>query len=369
MAFDPQREDYQRLGLRFARTLDGVDPTGATHAFASFGLRFQQNRDSLPQTDEDRAFHLVTLATADIDYRLPFVDEREGSSIVEHGHQLLQEALALDPCCYDAARMQAASENASFDAYYDYLSGRADEVRAHCLEARDKALAAPDSEERRHLAAELALAPYLRWLASEAEEALICGRNREALRICAQALELDPRDTADVRFTEALAYGKLEDAAGLDRAADRRQPYGRRRPADDAWTQLARIALAYKSHDLPAARDLLASLIGSYPGAGESLIRQVELPDGVFARLAVLPYSEDELILALSEGTVLLQEGRDQRGTGALSAWVARETSALAPKAASTVMAERASGNATGGHAGGWQPPDAGTTPRGGDRA
>ena len=40
MAFDPQREDYQRLGLRFARTLDGGDATAAAHAFSSFGLRF-----------------------------------------------------------------------------------------------------------------------------------------------------------------------------------------------------------------------------------------------------------------------------------------------------------------------------------------
>lgn len=363
MAFDPQREDYQRLGLRFARTLDGGDATAAAHAFSSFGLRFQQDRDSLPQTDEDRAFHLVTLAAADIDYRLPFADEREAEKLVAHGHQLLKEALALDAGCFDAARMQAASEKPSFDGYLAYLVEGEPEVRARCLAERDRALEGPDSPERARLAADLACAPYLRWLAAEAEEALICGRNREALRVCREALELDPHDQADVRFTETLALAKLEDEAGLDAACARRQPHGRRTPADDAWTRLARLALAYKAHEMDRARDELRGLVETYPNAAESLIRQAELPDGVFARLCVLPYSEDELILALSEGTVLLQEGRDPRGAGALSAWVARETSKLAPRASSAVMRERMAESAAG--ADGWQGPDA-NLPRGG---
>ncbi|MBQ1839823.1 MAG: hypothetical protein II128_00615, partial [Atopobiaceae bacterium] len=54
-------------------------------------------------------------------------------------------------------------------------------------------------------------------------------------------------------------------------------------------------------------------------------------PDGVFARLAVAPFSEDELILAISEGTVLLQEGRDDAGRGVLGTWIVRQTG-LAPQ-------------------------------------
>jgi hypothetical protein len=49
-----------------------------------------------------------------------------------------------------------------------------------------------------------------------------------------------------------------------------------------------------------------------------------ELPDGVFSRLAVPPFSEDELILAVSEATVLFQEGRDQEGRGSFGSWAAR---------------------------------------------
>ena len=56
----------------------------------------------------------------------------------------------------------------------------------------------------------------------------------------------------------------------------------------------------------------MARLVTLYPHAGETLMRQDEYPDGVFARLAVQPSSEDELIIAVSEATVLLQEGLEE---------------------------------------------------------
>ena len=45
------------------------------------------------------------------------------------------------------------------------------------------------------------------------------------------------------------------------------------------------------------------------------------------------PYSEDELILAVSEATVLLQEGDDKSGRGVLGSWIARTTAKLHPEA------------------------------------
>ena len=71
MAHDPRREDYQRLSLRFAEELDKGDPADAARAFASFGRRFAQDRDGLPQTDADRAFPLVAMASDVVDRRLP----------------------------------------------------------------------------------------------------------------------------------------------------------------------------------------------------------------------------------------------------------------------------------------------------------
>ena len=97
---------------------------------------------------------------------------------------------------------------------------------------------------------------------------------------------------------------------------------------------LARAALAHKRCDLLAARDLLEELLVAYPNGAQALVRQVELPDGEFARLRVNPYSEDELILAISEGIVLLQEGNDRAGRGALGSWVAGEVSRISPDAA-----------------------------------
>ncbi len=347
MAFDPQREDYQRLGLRFARSLSHKDAAQATREFTTFGRRFAQDRDSLPQSDSDRAFHLVVLASKRIDYELPFVDEQRARQIIEDGHRILDEAISLDPYCYDAIRMKSAATNPSFDAFLTFLNERSDEVRDHCEEQR-KAIPADEPSERAHLMADIAMRPYLRWVATQAEEALICGRNREALRLAYKALELDPSDMADVRFTAALAYAKLEDESGLQELIALRKMAKRARPSDDAWTLLALMALAFKRHDMEGAGAYLDAILESYPHAAEALIRQNELPEGVFARLAVAPYSEDEIILALSEATVLLQEGIDLQGRGVLSTWLMQEAARKRPQAMLSVLAQQANESQSG---------------------
>ena len=342
MAFDPQREDYQRLGLRFARSLDAKSPTEATRAFATFGRRFARERDSLPQSDGDRAFRLVAMAAKLIDYELPFASDTEAESLIARGHQLLDEALSLDPRCFDARRMKAAADCPSFEAFSAYLAEEAEEVRRTCTEERTRALSGDETDERCALAADIAMRPYLRWVATQAEQALICGRNRKALRLAQVALEADPRDAADVRFTATYAYSKLEDEQGLDALLSGAGAMRRLRPGNDAWSLLARVALAHKRHDLHAARERLHDLMRGYPHAAEALIRQIELPDGVFARLAVHPYSEDELILALSEGTVLLQEGRDPEGRGILGSWVSQEAAKTLPQSVLRMLADQA---------------------------
>ncbi len=364
MAFDPQREDYQRLALRYAATLDATDPASANRAFANFGRRFAQDRDSLPQSDGDRAFHLVAVATQVIDYQLPFSDDTHALQLIDRGHKVLDEALALDPDCFDARRMQAAASTHSFEDFYVYLAEGAEEVRRRCSEERDQS-ARTHAGERAQLAATIAMRPYHRWQAARAEQALICGRNREAIAISQELLSLDPDDAADVRFTCALAYAKLEDEASLDALA--KGPYSRaRRAADDGWMRLSRIAIAHRAHRMDEARRHLRAVAGTYPYGAETLIRQSELPDGVFARLAAMPYSEDELILAVSEGTVLLQEGRDSAGRGVLGSWIANELSAMYPNAAANVMHELNEMNrGRGGMAGGDASNDLGEGGRG----
>ena len=333
MAFDPKREDYQRLALRFAHELDAGDPMIAARSFASFGRRFAQDRDSLPQSDSDRAFHLVTLATDLIDYQLPFASDEQATSIVSRGREFLEEAIALDPDCHDAVRMLFSPSEAAFDSRYLFLREHEEEVEASCA-AEAESAANEAGSERAELAVTLATRPYLRWLASMAELALICGRNLETVRLCEKLFAIDPHDTADARYTLALAYAKLEDDQGYDALMARYPQLSPSRPPDDGWALLARLALAHKRNDLDEARRILALIVKIYPGCEYALVRQSELPDGAFARILVTPYSEDEMIVAISESTVLLQEGNDFEGRGVLGSWVSREATKLDPEAA-----------------------------------
>ncbi len=338
MSFDPQREDYQRLGLRFAREFKSSSGESVTHAFSAFGRRFAQDRDSLPQTDEDRAFRLVVKATQRIDYELPFATEERAVKIIEDGHRFLDEAIALDAHCYDAIRMKAAASNPSFDEFLAFLNDNAEEVRAYCESRRD-AVDKSEPSERVSLASNIAMRPYFRWVAAQAEQALICGRNLECLRHAQHGLEIDPSDGADVRFTAAYAYAKLEDGDGLESFVEKTRPLRRSRPTEDGWTLMARLAIAYKEMDYDKQLHWLHEIFKCYPYASQTLIRQNELADGVFSRLAVAPYSEDELILAVSEGAVLLQEGVDPSNRGTMGAWVAEETAHEYPEALLSLIA------------------------------
>lgn len=332
MAHDPRKEDYQRLALRYALELDDGDPAGASRAFMGFGQRFARDRDSLPQTDSDRAFHLVVRATKLIDYELPFATDESAKKLIQRARDLLEEAVTLDAHCYDAIRMLQASQAPSMSQHYRYLAEHEAEVRDYChKQADDYFIELHD--ERNELAQSIAIRPWLRWQAAMAEEALICGHNHDAARICRETLQADPSDISDVRFTLAYALAKLEDADGFDELlAHYPTPAGRNSP--DAWLLVSRLAFAHKCCDFDRARSVLDELISSYAGAATVLIRQNEIADGAFARLRVAPYSEDELVLALSEGVVLLQEGADYSGRGVLGNWVAQQVAASHPEAA-----------------------------------
>jgi len=313
--------------LRFSQSVGGLSPDRAAREFASFRTRFARNRDSLPQTDEDRAFHLVAEAAQIVDRQLPFVPEKDVQDLVVRAHRLLDEALSLDPTSADALRMQAASSHGPFDEYYGFLSAHLDEVRTRCEERLTALDHAQDTErpvpaERRDLERMLVMSPYLRWRATLSSRALICGRNREALAHALALLELDPTDQADVRFTAALACAKLEDAQQLERITSRERAIRRTGGLDDAWTLLSRCGLAYKERRLGRARRVLARLASAYPHAAVELMLQREFPEGVFARFAAAPHSQEELATAISEATVLLREGRDRSGRGSFGRWV-----------------------------------------------
>ena len=326
MAFDPQQEDYERMVLRFYQSMSADEAKSASRRFASFGDRFAHRRDTLPQTDTDRAFHLVSEAAILIDYRLPFAAESAANSLIQKAQKELSEALTLDPGSTDASRMMEAAELSSYEGYFRYLADNEQKALDEADRARARLVRDGAPEEEQQLAQHLAYAPYLRWLAAEAGRALVCGHYRFCLEVAGRALALDPQDEAGVLDTAAYAYAKLEDDEGFAALNRRMAEAGR---AESVWTRMAALSLAFSTHDLDRSRDILREILASYPEADDILVAQHELPDGVYARLAVEPGSEDELILAVSEGAILLQEGRDSAERGTLSTWVSQEVPRL----------------------------------------
>ena len=299
MAFDAQVEDWQRMGMRLARTLDAGDPFGSVRAAVSFGHRYASDRDSLPQTNSERAFRLVAQATELIDYELPFAEPARADRIITEARGMLEQARTLDPHCHDAARMIAAQDRPSFDEFYHYLTEGDAAVRAGCERARD-AVNLPDPQACR-LARDLAFLPYLRWLATEASRALICGRYRKAIEHATELARLDENGIADADLTLAIAHTKLEDQAALDELAARGGG-----PMGNAWLALATLAMAYKRRDMSAATQVTSQIIAKWPHAALTLELQDELPDGVFSRIVV----ERVRVLDRAAGGPRLQRAR-----------------------------------------------------------
>ncbi len=177
--------------------------------------------------------------------------------------------------------------------------------------------------------------PYLRWLAALASRALISGRYRMSLEAANRSLDFAPNDPAGVRHTAMLAMAKLEyPAEELKRFRSAHSvPYLtntplRRRPKDaerdlDPWTLIALMSAAWRELDYEGAEHYLRILARSCPHAAEALYFQTEFPDGVYARVNVGVGSTDELVLALSEATPVLQEGLGAPDNASFAAWVA----------------------------------------------
>lgn len=325
MAFDPVQEDYEHMVLRFCQSQASSSISEAAQKLQDFGTRYAKERDSLPQRDSDRAFHLVSEAALIIDYRLPFAADNAVNDLVTKAQKLLSEALVLDPGNLDAKRMLAAAQSNTFEGYYRYLLEHEAEAKATSEKMAEEAKIAT-SEEERSLICRLALAPYLRWIAAEADRALICGHYRQSVEFAKTAIRLDPSDEAGAHLTAAYALAKLEDANGFTDLLEYVQHESLPR---SAWLDIANFSIDFRLGFIDEARVGLRHILERYPEADTILIQQRELPDGVYSRLPVETGSEDELILAVSEAAVLLQEGRDSQERGTLASWIASEVPAL----------------------------------------
>ena len=320
MAFDPIQEDCLRLILGSMKREHVYPLENGPYVNSRIKL-FHENPDALIANDADRAFHLIARATEQLDYQLPFVlDDAEADTMTEAVEALLEEASSLDPDNWDARRMLAAVRLPSVDEYYRYLDEHADEVFSSYAAAVE---GASDAYAREY-ASDLARRPYLRWMAALASKALIAGHYTRALEAAERSLSIAPDDPADIRLTAMYAAAKLERGADeidrLDAPATFMFPG---RPGMRAWGILARIALAYKGLDMQAADRAVDELFEAYAGTAYVLYNQTEFPDGTFARVNVQPGSDDELALAVSEATPLLQEGAGAPDSASLAAWLA----------------------------------------------
>lgn len=332
MAFDPIQEDCHRLILASMRRT-GTPLTDSAHIGRCMDT-YQNEPAKLIASDRDRSFHLVARAAETIDYRIPFLEsDTEADRAAEEAENQLSEALELDRGNWDAQRMLAALDAATNDEYLDYLLAHRDEVER---DMRD-GCSATDNPYDREFSLDLARRPFLRWLAAISARALITGRYRMALDAAEESLAFAANDPADVRLTAMLALSKLECApselkrfrqrhavAFLDLAS---APLRRRNhtaeKAVDAWSALAAMNLAYRALDFDGATRQLRLLLRAYPLAAEVLYHQAELPEGIYARANAMPGSTDELVLAVSEATPLLQEGIGSPTSACFAAWIA----------------------------------------------
>lgn len=360
MAFDPVQEDCLRLILARMRR-ERVLPLENAPFIERCMDQFREDPSPLIESDRDRSFHLTARASEAADYAVPKLsDEADIQRQEDAAAGYLREAVELDPGNWDARRMLAELDAESNDAFLTYLLDTRDEV------ARDTArsIVGADDPYAREFARDLAHRPYLRWLAAISSRAFISGRYRLSLRVAEESLDYAPEDPADVRHTAMLALAKLE----VDREEIRRfrrrhaQAYQPEAPqrrrhhlADkepDPWTQLALLDLAYRSFDYDAANRVLRALIRSVPRAASALYYQMEFPEGLFSRLNVMPGSEDELMIALSEATPLLQEGAGTPDRAGFSLWISDNELVTSCLTEADLAGEQAStGGMTGGAA------------------
>lgn len=332
MSFDPIQEDCLRLILQDMRRKRVFPLENAAFIERDMDV-YSQDPARLIKTDGDRSFHLTARAAEMVDYRIPFLtDEAEVDRMGDEAESLLREAVELDPANWDARRMLTALVAQSNDAYVSYLLDKRGEVEHDCA----LMIASSQDPYSREFAAGIGRNPYLRWLSAISSHALICGQYRLALRTAEESLSYAPDDPGDVRHTGMLALAKLE--ASREELADYRRrhavsyalpsPRNRRpHPAEkdlDPWSLMAQMSVAYRELDYEGASRTLRLLLKTHPHAAHALFYQAEFPEGVFGRVNVMPGSEDELVLAISESTPLLQEGMGSPDAASFSTWIAQ---------------------------------------------
>ena len=318
MSMLARSEDFERLAVRWAAAPhEARTPAEVIAAISDFPRRFAADRDSLPQNDTDRAFALVGKASDILDDAVfDAQTDEKADELTCRAAGYLDEALRLDPNCFDALRVRRSLDGEGRDSMVTFLEQGRERVRDACLAASAEAgVPVPDGA----MSSSVFMRPYLRWELALATEQLNCGRYTRSLEVCGRVFGLDAADAACARYVAAYDYVKLEDAEGLAALIARF-------PKDErcAWFLLARCILAYRSRRLEEAADILHDIVRTFPDAGGILTFQEELPAGTFGHLDYAPHTSDELYVAVSEAAVLLDENCGE-AVSPLSDWIARD--------------------------------------------
>ena len=335
---NPRGEDFERLAIRWANSFQKTDGyPNLLAAITAFPELYERKRDALPQNDADRAFALAGRASDIMDRSVVMADTEEAAArLAAKAADLVEEALKLDPTCYDAVRLHRYMGRPSRDEMESFLADGADEVCERCLAAaRGNGLVPPEGR----WSLSVYMRPYLRWLFDLANERLSCGCYRRALETCLQLLDLDADDLVGARQVAAFVLVKLEDAAGL---ADL---LARFEGDQNAWFLLARCFMAYKQRRLDDAAAVLHQIVRSFPAAGCTLTYQDELPPGMFGHLEYAEGSADELYVAVSEAAVILDENCGD-SVSPLSDWIANDAEVSAARAREEAAAGASSSRA-----------------------
>lgn len=335
MAFDPIQEDCLRLILQTMRR-QNIYPLENAEVIEQLMNEYAQNPDKLVVSDQDRSFHLLARAVELSDYRaamLPDGDD-EVDRLEDQAEAYLREAVELDPKNWDAQRMLVGICADSNDEYVSYLLDNREAVEAD-LSALIRSAQDPYEKE---YASDLAVRPYLRWLAAITSHAFIGGQYRLVLAVAQESLEIEPLDPAGVRYTALLAMSKLEysvadikkfhtkHARAFGQQQTRQRRGEREQMRQDAWSLLAQLNVLYRQFDYEGASHVLRLLLRTYPSSAQALFYQPEFPEGLYGRVNVEPGSPDELILALSEATPILQEGLGAPDCACLATWISNHS-------------------------------------------
>ncbi len=200
--------------------------------------------------------------------------------------QAAQAAAETCPTCTDALLIAAIAEDKNPDELLDALLG---------IERELYPAGVPQEAFGLDDAAGIAARPWLRLKAAIARTCLAGARSKMAIAAAEEVFGVDPADAPGARYTAAIAYARLEDAAGFD-ALDARSGY-----RGNTWSNLARVILQYKLGRMSAARRALRGFDDLSEAGAYALLRpcfvELYLPDRPQAAAGSL----EEALMAVHE--------------------------------------------------------------------